>query len=87
MAGTPDRGLHRGFFEGPGHGIGVPWQGLAQICVGLTHAARGNSVGALRLVEHGAARLAEYGSGKGPTYGLDLPAVVNCARDRTRTGP
>ncbi|WP_211882206.1 DUF309 domain-containing protein, partial [Pseudarthrobacter albicanus] len=24
------------------------WQGLAQICVGLTHAARGNSVGAHR---------------------------------------
>src|ERR1700709_1329496 len=23
------------------------WQGLAQICVGLTHAARGNNVGAL----------------------------------------
>ena len=63
------------------------WQGLAQICVGLTHAARGNSVGALRLLERGAARLAEYGSGEGPTYGLDLSAVVNCARDRMRTGP
>src|SRR5665647_2037004 len=24
------------------------WQGLAQLCVGLTHASRGNSVGALR---------------------------------------
>ena len=30
------------------------WQGLAQICVGLTHAARGNSIGAARLVERGA---------------------------------
>ena len=29
------------------------WQGLAQICVGLTHAARGNEVGARRLVERG----------------------------------
>lgn len=63
------------------------WQGFAQICVGLTHAARGNNVGALRLIERGAARLAEYGSGSGPTYGLDLEAVVNCARDRMRTAP
>jgi len=62
------------------------WQGLAQICVGLTHAARGNSVGAHRLFERGAARLEEYGSGEGPTYGLDLSAVVSCARDRMRTG-
>ncbi|WP_050055951.1 DUF309 domain-containing protein [Pseudarthrobacter siccitolerans] len=62
------------------------WQGLAQICVALTHAARGNSVGALRLFERGAARLQEYGSGEGRTYGLDLSAVVNCARDRLLTG-
>jgi hypothetical protein len=58
------------------------WQGLAQICVGLTHAARGNGVGAGRLVERGAAQLAEYGAGDGPTYGLDLTAVVTCARER-----
>lgn len=62
------------------------WQGLAQICVGLTHAARGNTVGALRLVERGAARLEQYGSGGGSTYGLDLSAVVSCARDQVRTG-
>ena len=58
------------------------WQGLAQICVGLTHAGRGNSVGALRLIERGAARLKEYGSGEGSTYGLDLASVVSCARDQ-----
>ena len=56
------------------------WQGLAQLCVGLTHASRGNSVGALRLVERGAGRLESYGTGGGPTYGLDLTAVVACAR-------
>jgi|SRR5664280_3772453 len=56
------------------------WQGLAQLCVGLTHASRGNSVGALRLVERGAGRLGSYGTGGGPTYGLDLTAVVACAR-------
>ncbi|HET7736391.1 MAG TPA: DUF309 domain-containing protein, partial [Nocardioidaceae bacterium] len=36
------------------------WQGLAQVCVGLTHAARGNSVGAIRLLERGAARVEGY---------------------------
>jgi hypothetical protein len=56
------------------------WQGLAQLCVGLTHSLRGNAVGAQRLVDRGAARLTAYG---GPTYGLDLAAVVACARDRT----
>lgn len=59
------------------------WQGLAQLCVGVTHAARGNHVGALRLVERGAGRLAAYGTSEGPTYGLDLLAVVAWARDLT----
>lgn len=56
------------------------WQGLAQLCVGLTHAARGNSVGALRLVERGAGRLTAYAASEGPTYGLDLAAVAAWAR-------
>ena len=30
------------------------WQGLAQLAVGLTHRARGNPVGAARLLERGA---------------------------------
>jgi hypothetical protein len=55
------------------------WQGLAQICVGLTHALRGNDVGARRLVDRGASLLEGY---RGATYGLDLAAVVACARDR-----
>lgn len=58
------------------------WQGLAQLCVGLTHALRGNGVGAARLVERGAGRLERYAAGDGPTYGLDLAAVVACARER-----
>lgn len=62
------------------------WQGLAQLCVGLTHAARGNSAGALRLLERGAVRLEEYDSGDGSTYGLDLTAVVACAREHSNTG-
>ncbi|HSX67427.1 DUF309 domain-containing protein [Nocardioides sp.] len=55
------------------------WQGLAQLCVGLTHAARGKPVGAQRLVERGAGRLEAY---VGETYGLDLDALVSCARSR-----
>jgi hypothetical protein len=62
------------------------WQGLAQLCVGLTHASRGNTVGANRLIERGAGRLATYGNGNGPTYGLDLAAVVAWVRARAETG-
>ena len=58
------------------------WQGLAQICVGLTHAERGNEVGAVRLLERGSGRVEQYMTGDGPTYGLDLTAVVACARGR-----
>ena len=57
------------------------WQGRAQICVGLTHAARGNSTGAARLLERGTARVEQYEAGNGPTYGLDLAAVIACARE------
>lgn len=35
------------------------WQGLAQACVAVTHAARGNSVGALRLTERASLTLAD----------------------------
>lgn len=56
------------------------WQGLAQVCVGLTHAARGNSAGAVTLLERGVGRLEEYARGTGSTYGVDLAQVVACAR-------
>jgi uncharacterized protein len=60
------------------------WQGLAQLCVGLTHHARGNAVGATRLVERAAGRLAAYDRTGAPTYGLDLDALVACAQSRVR---
>lgn len=63
------------------------WQGLAQLCVGLTHAARGNGVGAARLLERGTGRLEEYDAAAGPAYGLDLPTVVECAEERAARGP
>ena len=58
------------------------WQGLAQICVGLTHSLRGNSVGASRLVERGIGRIEQYAGSAGPTYGLDLEEVARKARAR-----
>lgn len=64
------------------------WQGLAQICVGLTHAARGNATGAARLIDRGVGRVEAYGHSSGPTYGLDLAQVVDCARRQLdETGP
>lgn len=37
-----------------------PWQGLAQVCVGMTHLQRGNDVGGARLLRRGAASLADH---------------------------
>ena len=53
------------------------WQGLAQLCVGLTHLQRGNRVGAVRLLQRGAGRLA----GRGVEHGVDGPALARWAGD------
>ncbi|WP_236243714.1 DUF309 domain-containing protein [Streptomyces sp. CC228A] len=53
------------------------WRGLAQLAVGLTHAARGNAVGGARLLLRGAERLGPYGAG-GP-YGIDTTALADWA--------
>ena len=64
------------------------WQGLAQLCVALTHAARGNGMWArARLMERGLARLDEYAATGGPTYGLDPAAVRQCAQARVEPKP
>lgn len=55
------------------------WQGLAQVCVGLTHLQRGNPVGGARLLRRGAGRLTGW---SGPSYGVDVPAVVAAAQAR-----
>ena len=49
------------------------WQGLAQIAVGLTHAMRGNAVGATTLLRRGAGRVANY---VGDTHGIDIVGVI-----------
>ncbi|WP_426404578.1 DUF309 domain-containing protein [Streptomyces sp. R-07] len=56
------------------------WQGLAQLAVGLTHAARGNAAGGARLLRRGADRLAG-GSDVPDTYGIDVGGLVAWARE------
>ncbi len=59
------------------------WQGLAQVCVGLTHLQRGNPVGGARLLRRGADRLEEHlRGGAQATYGVDLARTVATARAR-----
>ncbi|MCW2643666.1 MAG: hypothetical protein JWP76_5972 [Dactylosporangium sp.] len=50
------------------------WQGLAQICVGITHAQRGNVTGAARLLGRGVERLRPYAAR--PPHGIDVSGVV-----------
>jgi hypothetical protein len=52
------------------------WQGLAQLCVGITHRLRGNAVGASRLIDRGTDRLESYRASGEPTYGVDIDAWV-----------
>ncbi|MFC8877425.1 DUF309 domain-containing protein [Streptomyces ardesiacus] len=60
------------------------WRGLAQLAVGLTHAARGNVTGGARLLRRGAGAVTEWaasGSGRQRPYGMDLGAVAGWARE------
>ncbi len=52
------------------------WRALAQLAVGLTHAARGNAVGGARLLRRGADALA----GREDAYGIDVAGLVGWAR-------
>ena len=60
------------------------WQGLAQLCVSITHAERGNRIGALRLIGRARRRLETYAATNGPVYGLDLGHIIEWIRDRER---
>ncbi|MEU3525853.1 DUF309 domain-containing protein [Streptomyces sp. NPDC038707] len=59
------------------------WRGLAQLAVGLTHAARGNSVGGARLLRRGAGAVEAWAAERGEDrpYGLDLPGLSRWARE------
>lgn len=60
-APSPERGL---------------WQGLAQVCVGLTHLQRENPAGAARLLRRGAERL----TGAPAAHGVEPAEVAAWAR-------
>ncbi|MEU5891386.1 DUF309 domain-containing protein [Streptomyces sp. NPDC047461] len=59
------------------------WRGLAQLAVGLTHAARGNVTGGARLLRRGAGAIEEWASGAEPKqpYGMDLAGLAVWARE------
>jgi uncharacterized protein len=57
------------------------WQGLAQLCVGITHAERGNRIGAVRLIGRARRRLQTYAATGGPDYGLDLSHIIGWIRE------
>ncbi|WP_372464136.1 DUF309 domain-containing protein [Streptomyces pinistramenti] len=58
------------------------WRGLAQLAVGLTHAARGNATGGAALLDRGAAALAPYANTA--PYGIDIAGLTAWARELTR---
>ncbi|MFD5945430.1 DUF309 domain-containing protein [Streptomyces collinus] len=68
------------------------WRGLAQLAVGLTHAARGNLTGGARLLRRGAGAAEAWVSGAGQDlpHGIDVVGVAAWARelaaDVERTG-
>ncbi len=55
------------------------WKGLAQLAVGVTHAARGNAAGARALLTRGADNLEPYAGGP-VHHGLDVAALLRWAR-------
>lgn len=66
--------------------------GLAQLAVGLMHAARGNNVGAVSLLERGAANIEPFRDE--PPHGIDVAglqqwalALAEEAKQRVRVSP
>ncbi|MCX5415624.1 DUF309 domain-containing protein [Streptomyces sp. NBC_00059] len=55
------------------------WRGLAQMAVGLTHAARGNAAGGARLLRRGAAAVEAFG-GTDP-HGIGVSGLIGWARE------
>ncbi|MGW4311070.1 DUF309 domain-containing protein [Streptomyces californicus] len=64
------------------------WRGLAQLAVGLTHAARGNITGGPRLLRRGAGALAPFA--EAAPYGLSIAGLSAWAQElahRVESGP
>lgn len=53
------------------------WQGLAQLAVGLTHALRGNSTGAVTVLTRGRDNIAAFAAD--PPYGIDVESLTKWA--------
>ncbi|MER5276440.1 DUF309 domain-containing protein [Streptomyces sp. NPDC002809] len=62
------------------------WRGLAQLAVGLTHAARGNATGGARLLRRGAAALTEFAGAGGPVEVADATAAADVPAATTAHG-
>jgi hypothetical protein len=57
------------------------WRGLAQVAVGLTHAARGNRTGARTLLERGAGNVSAHAAARPDLlHGIDVAGVAARAR-------
>src|SRR3954447_19522912 len=54
------------------------WRGLAQLAVGLTHAARGNARGAATLLVRGAENIEPYAAE--PPHGIDVRGLTDWGR-------
>jgi hypothetical protein len=61
--------------DGPERGL---WKGLAQLAVGLTHAARGNVKGAAALLSRGTDAIEPYAAE--PPFGIDVAGLVAWSR-------
>lgn len=59
------------------------WRGLAQLAVGLTHAARGNVTGGARLLRRGAGAVEEWAADSGTPrpHGLAPAELASWARE------
>ncbi|MBE8474484.1 DUF309 domain-containing protein [Streptomyces justiciae] len=59
------------------------WRGLAQLAVGLTHAARGNVTGGARLLRRGAGAVEAWASQAAvpQPYAMDLTGLAGWARE------
>lgn len=69
--------------SGPDEERGL-WKGLAQLAVGLTHSARGNTTGGARLLRRGAGAVSawtEEAPGRQRPYGIGVPELVAWARE------
>ncbi|MDQ0792613.1 DUF309 domain-containing protein [Streptomyces sp. B1I3] len=55
------------------------WRGLAQMAVGLTHSARGNTAGGARLLRRGAAAVEAFREAE--PYGIGVGPLIAWARE------